>query len=346
MALGMAVITSTGTVGLVLGPAFAGVTVFPEYLKSPFLKHFPTFIPNAIFASGLLLAIIFFAIFIPGSSNTASKYTALLTDEDRTETCVNDDDLTENEDDRSADIVTECHGDLSIKSLPSWRIVIMSTKLFKVFKTKDCILSCILYGLLGFSAIAFHELFPLLASTSVQFHGMAMTTSEIGIVLLVVSIVLIVVQIPLLTFIINKLGAKKSFCFSALFQGLLVPLLPLIAGITSRVTLWAVLCTHVLVYRLLVQLSFLSVTVLINNTSGAYLNATSNGLGFTFTAIGRFLSPLVFGPLYSWSLDIKRGRLFINFPFNQYFSFLVWGVVSIGICCLGMMLSKRADKKC
>ena len=107
----------------------------------------------------------------------------------------------------------------------------------------------------------------------------------------------------------------------------------------------AVLCAHALVFRFLIQACYLCVYILIQNTSGKQLNATANALGFTLTALGRFVSPLVFGPLFSWSLNNMESGSFRGFPLNQYFPFLVWGLVCGGVAGVSMLLSKSADTK-
>ena len=178
---------------------------------------------------------------------------------------------------------------------------------------------------------------------------MAMSTSEIGTVLFVVTGLLVLVQIPVLAAVIKLLGARLTFCLSALIQAILIPLLPVISTIEDRVTLWVLLCTHSFVVWLLMMASFLSVNVLINNSIGSQLNATANAIGYTCAALGRILSPLVFAPLYSWSLtngiSSKKETFLHGFPWNHYFAFLVWALVLVIISCLGTMVSKNADKK-
>ena len=356
-ALGMAVLTSTGTSGFIIGPALAGVTVFPAeqypsvFSNCSFLKEFPVFIPNALVTAGLVVGALLVVFFIQIPTNDTRDYSPLLNEEESTTS------LPPKEDCNSVEIGTDDQGKLQVsepepESEPrsSWNKFwngVRNTNVAKVFATKDCIISCILYGMVGFCACAFQELFPLLASTSVRYHGLAMTTSEIGIILLIVSAVIIILQVPVLSFIINTLGARNVFCWAALIQSFVIPLMPLVEKITAGKTAMLIaLCAYAFVFRFLVQASYLSVYLLINNTSGEQLNATATSLGFIFTALGRFVSPLVFGPLFSWSLENMENGSFKGFSLNQYFPFLVWSIVSIlGMGCLGMLLSKAVDTK-
>ena len=358
-ALGMAVLTSTGTSGFIIGPALAGVTVFPAeqypsvFSNYAFLKEFPVFIPNSLVTAGLVVGALLVVFFIQIPTTDTTGYSPLLNEEgSNTVEC-----LSLKEDCNSVEIGTDDQGKLQVsepepESEPqlSWNKFwnrVRNTNVAKVFATKDCIISCILYGMVGFCACAFQELFPLLASTSVRYHGLAMTTSEIGIILLIVSAVIIILQVPVLSFIINTLGARNVFCWAALIQSFVIPLMPLVEKITAGKTAMLIaLCAYAFVFRFLVQASYLSVYLLINNTSGEQLNATATSLGFIFTALGRFVSPLVFGPLFSWSLENMENGSFKGFSLNQYFPFLVWSIVSIlGMGCLGMLLSKAVDTK-
>ena len=70
MALGMAIITLTATIGLIIGPAFSGVTVFPVeqypgvFAKSSFLREVPVFLPSAVLSAGIMLSVIFIAVYL------------------------------------------------------------------------------------------------------------------------------------------------------------------------------------------------------------------------------------------------------------------------------------------
>ena len=141
------------------------------------------------------------------------------------------------------------------------------------------------------------------------------------------------------------LGARRTFYISILLQAILIPFLPAMAMIHNRHILWPVLGVHIFVFRLLTQASYLSATVLINNTIPAKLNAAANGLAFIMSAMMRLTSPLVFGPVYAWSLSKVKGGPMSNFPFNQYFAFLVWAVASFILAALATLVSKCADWK-
>ena len=236
MALGMAIMTSTGTCGFIIGPALSGVTVFPVeqypsiFSSSQFLREFPVFLPNAIVAAALVLAMLLVTFFIPEPGSENREYSPLLIEDDGVETY---------EEDQETDEICGEYQEEHIDShtvpteITFWSRV-ANTNVAKVFATKDCIISCVLYGFLGFSACAFQELFPLLASTSPRHHGLGMTTTEIGLVMLIISAVLLALQVPVLSTITNALGPKKTFCVSALLQAFLLPFMPAVGEISSR----------------------------------------------------------------------------------------------------------------
>ena len=353
MAYGMTVLTSSGVLGYIIGPSFAGFLVFPaEKYPKVFLKEFPILLPHFIVFLLLCIGSILSVIYLPDGK----KYVLLYTDDDKVgkegEAIKHPTDEEQNMDqciiNRGSNRSEDCKCNETVQATNILNKILKNNTI-KVITVKDCFISCILYGIYGFASIASNEIFPLLASTSIEYNGMGFTTAEIGTVLLLASVILIVVQIPILRKVTCLLGARKTFICSAMLQALLTALIPSIGRIRNKTALLPILCTHMFILRLCVSGSFLSVTMFINNSISPDLNATANGLGFTLSALGRLISPSIFGALYSWSLTNVQGvngnKHALGYPFDQYFSFYLLTIVLIFIGFIGTQLSQSVDKR-
>lgn len=355
-ALGIAILTSCGSVGFILGPSVAGYLVFPieqypdVFSKQSIFNTFPILLPYLIVFVCLSIGIILALIYLPNDKASRKKKSCTANNDNETgneySAMISS---TENEIERCSSTNSPMTTTYFLQDNDETNSGKLSTKIRSVLKTRDCILSCISYGALGFSSIASNELFSLFASTATEYNGIGFKTSQIGTVLMIPSITLLAVQVPVLTKLSVYLGARKFFICSAYLQAAMIPLLPIIAMNQNRTLLWTCLFVHTFFLRLLISGSFLTVTILINNSCPQHLNAIANGIGFTFTAIGRLVAPVIFGSIYSWSLTNVRGYESnvhaLGFPFNQFFSFLVLGASSLVIGLFGNTISSKADYK-
>lgn len=223
----------------------------------------------------------------------------------------------------------------------------VSPNLMQIVRNSDSLISCTLYGVYGLASIGSNELFPLYASTSKHYRGLGLTTSQIGTILLSGCIVLLFIQVPLIRRITNYLKARKTFIYAALIQGVLTLFIPAVGTIPYKECLFPIMGVYMLLLRFWVSVSFLSVTILINNSTSVELNATANSFAFTLSAIGRLCSPSFFGAVYSWSLtNVKNTNTHaLGFPFDQNFSFFLLSLVLFLIGYLATKLSSKVDYK-
>ena len=206
---------------------------------------------------------------------------------------------------------------------------IRNSKIFAAFRTKECLYVGFLYGMFSITEYGFLEMFPVFAATSRKYEGLAFTTRDLGLVLLLISIFQIFVQVLLLPKLLKKFGSKRALVGSNIVLAFIIPLLPLAGKLKNKYLLWGFFTCHVFIFRVCAFLSICAISVLINNSVPSNLLGTANGVGRLFSSVGRLMGPLVFGSLFSWSLKNIKGVSEnidpLGFPFNQYLTFILLG---------------------
>ncbi|XP_065660299.1 uncharacterized protein LOC136084084 [Hydra vulgaris] len=352
LATGLGVVFSGYNVGLVIGPSMAGFLVFPVenypkvFKKDSFFDTFKIFIPNFIIVLGMALALLVSIFILP--KKTCHDKDSLIIEDKKDSSMFN------------IDAYLNCSVDLErlkksqhfkdestrlIDSKPSklkkfWISLKMSS-FAKLLRNKDFLLSSTLYGFYTLFSIGYEELFPVFASTSIEYGGLGMSSSEIGLLYLIVSISMFILQLLLVSKMIHRFGSKKIFISSSLIFGSLMPLIPLIGVIKNKIILWIILWINQVFVRVAMTSGFTAVNIFINNSVESDLVGLANGVGMSASCIGRSIGPASFGSLFTWSLA-NKGR---SFPFNQYFSFLMILVVTIIVSFISLCVPESLNKK-
>ncbi|XP_047146406.1 uncharacterized protein LOC105844592 [Hydra vulgaris] len=352
LATGLSVAFLGYNVGLVIGPSMAGFLVFPVetypkiFKKGSFFDTFKIFIPNFIIVLGMTLALLASVFILPKETYNDRDLVLI---EDKKDTSM-----------FNIDAYLNCSVDLEmlekskhlesestrlIDSEPSkikklWISLKMSS-FAKLLRNKDFLLSSTLYGFLTLFTIGYEDLFPVFASTSIDYGGLGMSTSEIGLLYLYVSITMFILQLVLVNKMIDRFGSKKIFISSSLIFGSLMPFIPLISVIKNKTLLRVILWINQVFVRVAMTSGFTAVNIFINNSVESDLVGLANGIGMCTSCIGRAIGPASFGSLFTWSLANKG----LSFPFNQYFCFLLILVITIAVSLITLCVPESLNKK-
>ncbi|XP_047143252.1 uncharacterized protein LOC105849351 isoform X2 [Hydra vulgaris] len=349
LATGMGVIFSGYNIGLVIGPSMAGFLVFPVekypkvFRKDSFFDRFKIFIPNFIIVIGMTLALLASIFVLP--KKTSVDRDSLLIEDKKDSSMFN------------VDAYLNCSVNLEIlkksknestrlidskpSKLKKFLMLLKMSSFAKLLRNKDFLISSMLYGLYTLFTIGYEELFPVFASTSIEYGGLGMSTSEIGLLYLIVSVAMFIAQLVFINKMIDKFGSKKIFISSSLIFGFLMPLIPLISIIKNKIFLWIILWINQVFVRIAMMSGFTAINIFINNSVASDLTGLANGVGMSVSCIGRSIGPASFGSLFTWSLAYK-GR---QFPFNQYFSFLLILVVTVAVSLISLCVPESLNKK-
>nr|XP_047129804.1 probable peptide/nitrate transporter At3g43790 isoform X3 [Hydra vulgaris] len=229
LAAGLSVIFSGYNIGLVIGPSMGGYLVFPVekynniFKKNSFFERFKIFIPNIIIVIGMTVSLVASIFFLPKRVvEDKSLYSG-----------TNNDDNCNDYGEIISNLAESDPNRLKTSKFKKYWIMFGTTRLAKLLRNKEFLISSVIFGFFTMFTDGFEELFPVFASTSTEYGGLGMSTSEIGLVYLTVSVAMLISQILLIEKIIHKFGSKKTFIVSSLLFGAMMPLLPLIVFIKN-----------------------------------------------------------------------------------------------------------------
>ncbi|XP_065680201.1 uncharacterized protein LOC105846805 isoform X3 [Hydra vulgaris] len=210
---------------------------------------------------------------------------------------------------------------------------------------KSCLCALVLYALFCIVGIGLYDLFTIYFATSIEFGGLAMNSSQIGLLLMIASVIEVAGSVTLLPKLLRRFGAKKSFiCWIALC-GCLSPFIPAFVKISNNGLRWSSLATCIVAINIVISGCFLSVNMFVANSVLPEYQGAVNGLGMSISSIGRSIGPALFGNAYSWSLSNMKSK-HLSFPFNQYFAFfLLTGFCFVSAVYAHFFISKSLNSK-
>lgn len=224
-----------------------------------------------------------------------------------------------------------------------------NSKFMQICCTKEAVMTSFLYALFSMVDIGYNEILPVLTSTSAAYRGMGFTPSQIGTLLMIAPAIYFVPQFTVIPNLTTRIGAKRTFIVANLVLVLAYSLLPVASAIRNHTGIYVCLITIIVVVRMSVFGGALSINILVNNSVAPNLLGTVNGAAMSFAALGRMVAPVVFGGIYSWSLNnivgIRENSDPLGFPFNQFLTFFVLSLVSLLIALITTCLGDSIDRQ-
>ncbi|XP_057302259.1 uncharacterized protein LOC130636530 isoform X2 [Hydractinia symbiolongicarpus] len=360
MAFAMTILLSTVSVGFIIGPSLAGFLAFPAeqypdtFSQDSVFGRFGILLPNLVLAIGLAIGIILIVLFIPNKTRTKNGGTPLLNSSTQTK----EDLITRAVENATGEKKSSQYATFSLHSKDNaqqrgWRTWLTKVKTYKLIKlicTKDYARVNVVYFTIGMNAFGNHEILPLFAASSTEYHGMGFSTSKIGLTLLMVSACFLPCQLSIIPKIIRRYGSRKTLIGCNLLLAFVCPWTPILVNIISnRTAAWMAVVVVSFLQRLCMATVFVSINILLNNSVSPDLLGSANGFSMIFLSLGRMIAPLIVGSTYSWSLknilDVSSNYNPIGFPFDQHFSFYVLSMMAIFNSFLASKISPTLDKK-
>lgn len=193
------------------------------------------------------------------------------------------------------------------------------------------------YAFLAAIAIGYDEIFPVFAKTSRSLGGLGMSAENIGAVLVFGGFTLVSFQLLVFPALLRLFGVtsglrKGAIAFAA--ACLIAPCASLIDDAAAR---WAVLLVSQGLKITTLALLFSCVIIAVNNSCENRAKARVNGVGSSLAALGRVVSPVVHGLVFSWSLRLEGWRE------KQFVVFIFVSACSLGFYALVSLLPKELD---
>lgn len=381
--LGLSILVSANSLGLILGPGIGGYLAFPaEQYPNVFSINgiFGTFVillPLLLLFSLFIVSIVLLRLSLPKGKMEANDCIQLVSSPSArarvTYSSFKPYQVLDNPHSKVADdywnVSFSAQSDTTIfdpeffyiaeySSTPGKKLphansfsmkYIRENNIFRLLRSKDCIALCVLYTFFSFAAVGSNELFPLFSATSVEYTGLGFSPTQIGNTLLIAAVSLLVLQTTLLSRVLTVLGSKKTLIISTLVFATVFPLLPLLPRVKNKRLFAFFVQLLVIIQRSAVSLCYLALNILLNNTVSADLRGSMNGLAMSVSCVGRMLAPITYGNIFSWSLQNvmtdDNGSENIGFPFNQYLVFLVNSLWLGFITALSCFIPERLNRK-
>jgi hypothetical protein len=202
---------------------------------------------------------------------------------------------------------------------------------------RHTVTATVAYAFLAAIAIGYDEIFPVFAKTSRSLGGLGMSAENIGAVLVFGGFTLVSFQLLVFPALLRLFGVtsglrKGAIAFAA--ACLIAPCASLIDDAAAR---WAVLLVSQGLKITTLALLFSCVIIAVNNSCENRAKARVNGVGSSLAALGRVVSPVVHGLVFSWSLRLEGWRE------KQFVVFIFVSACSLGFYALVSLLPKELD---
>lgn len=285
MAQGFALIPIVWCIGGFLGPLLGGTLArpqdhWPALFSGSFWRNYPYFLPCAIAACLLILALVMMALFLQETLST--KRRPKFTSTTAAVSCSPD----------RESLAQKSMANMSLRSLLTPSVVIPIAN----------------YAVLAFLDVSFRVLMPLFFSTPTYLGGLGFNPATIGSWMALFGIVDGVFQAVFFAVIVDWIGPKRLFCISVSCYAPLMAMFPIMSwilrarGEVDHAITLALLC-HLVVavtWDMAYGTIFLFITASAptNNVLGAI-----NGLGQTSAAVARAVGPALATSLFAASKE-------------------------------------------
>ncbi|XP_065841582.1 uncharacterized protein [Oscarella lobularis] len=376
-ALGMTFVEASWGLGLVVGPALGGLLAEPvrqypgTFSSGGFLETFPYFLPCTVTASLFAIGLVLVFFLLPetlrkrGSSYNVDEVEASVlyvrpvgNDDDgsvsiertkeNNDTFVQDIDTVADESEPKA-YVRESNGvwtrfrGLGRRARRASVTAIKDSTWWNILKIKGARMSIATYCVISFSVVGFDELASVWMATKSYRGGLGFSEKEIGISQAVLSVVLVPVQIIFVRKLEKKLGSLMTFYAACTVCVLITASLPALSSIENSAALWTMLLVSLIFLRFCMGVTFIMVSICMNNSVPKYRVGAINGLSVSLTALTRTFSPSVGGSLFAWSIGWGEGHL--GFPFGHHLVFYFFSIVYLVALLLSVNLPSSLQKQ-
>ncbi|KAG1822968.1 major facilitator superfamily domain-containing protein [Suillus subaureus] len=285
MAQAFALVPIVWSLGGFIGPLMGGTLArpqdhWPALFSGPFWRNYPYFLPCAVAAFLLVLAIVMMLMFLDETLSTKRR-------PNFTPTTV---DVSSSPDGES--LAQKSMGNMSLRSLLTPSVVIPIAN----------------FAMVAFLDVSFRVLLPLFFSTPTYLGGLGFDPATIGSWMALFGIIDGVFQALCLARIVDWIGPKRLFCVSVTCYAPLMAMFPIISwilrarGEVDHAITFALLCLLVMVVIWHTTYGTISLFITASAPTNDVLGAI-NGLGQTFAAMARAVGPAMATSLFAASKE-------------------------------------------
>ena len=196
------------------------------------------------------------------------------------------------------------------------------------------------YAGLAFIAIGYDEILPVYAATREDLGGLSLSASQIGLVLVVGGVALILFQLFAFPLVLKRLGVTKALRRASLAFACVALLAPVasVRGVVEKpAAKWFALLASQTLKIVALAVLFTTVIMAVNNSCLNRVKARVNGAATSCAALGRIVSPVVHGVVFSASLRTHENA-------QQFLVFAFVSLCALALFALTSRLPSRLDQ--
>lgn len=196
------------------------------------------------------------------------------------------------------------------------------------------------YAGLAFIAIGYDEILPVYAATREDLGGLSLSASQIGLVLVVGGVALILFQLFAFPLVLKRLGVTKALRRASLAFACVALLAPVASarGVVEKpAAKWFALLASQTLKIVTLAVLFTTVIMAVNNSCLNRVKARVNGAATSCAALGRIVSPVVHGVVFSASLRLHENA-------QQFLVFAFVSLCALALFALTSRLPSRLDQ--
>lgn len=196
------------------------------------------------------------------------------------------------------------------------------------------------YAGLAFIAIGYDEILPVYAATREDLGGLSLSASQIGLVLVVGGVALILFQLFAFPLVLKRLGVTKALRRASLAFACVALLAPVasVRGVVEKpAAKWFALLASQTLKIVTLAVLFTTVIMAVNNSCLNRVKARVNGAATSCAALGRIVSPVVHGVVFSASLRLHENA-------QQFLVFAFVSLCALALFALTSRLPSRLDQ--
>ncbi|XP_065680206.1 uncharacterized protein LOC124806378 isoform X3 [Hydra vulgaris] len=300
IAVAFAILFNSEALGNIVGPSFSGFLVFlveqypKNFHKGGLFDQFKIVLPNVIFTIYLAISTLAIFIYLPSSCSNRKQII------DPVKVICDESSQSSNENlyfNISYDQTLYQRSTISEKTklVPKTKNGIIhrvtqrliTFKFVQIFMDKGCLKTMIVYAIFGMIAIGYIELFIIFAATSAEFEGLSMSSSHIGLLLMICAVIDVIGSVTISPKIVQKFGAKTAFIYWIIGCGCIYSFVPALVLITNNGIRWFSLVTCLGAINIFISGCFITVNIFVSNSVLPELQGTFTGLAMSVSCIGR-----------------------------------------------------------
>jgi len=199
-----------------------------------------------------------------------------------------------------------------------------------------------LYAVLAFNRLMLDEIFALWAPQKGDRGGLDFTSTDIGFVYAGAGCGSIFSQVFLFPLVLKWSGPLHMYRWASFGSALIVWSIPIsnLLVQSEKWLIWFEVVMSFVILSVTTNFTFISVMVLVNNSSYRSTMGSVNGFAQTWTSLLRATAPSIGANMLAWSLTNN-----IGFPLNHYFSFLVISIIYFSNFALTFLLDKSINNR-